>query len=454
MPWVKVGIICLLLPVVGLFSYALSHKRVNSFPKPLTSPNSDIESSSSAWTLYDGDPNHLWNRLYRALYQRVTTDDKEYGYDELDPLLWWQTKYLLTNPANRQAVTVLDEFLSTHGERAINDPLKRAILQRDLWAIFDWTTQSQNSSPEKLNLQNKLARVIKRLALSPQEIARLPNSYQRAAESKTFAAAYDLNKRVESFLPPDLFDSKGPWVMLSARGSSPIALGHLEFFSGRSVFLIFMRLPEGQEATLNYLKRVSDFPKPWLPDPVNPGRVVPNPELPEFPAGTQLALVREIVLIDNQGNLQSTKIIEDLQIRVHREIPNDIPGALNTSRNEARKALDVFEFKLSRPKLFADEGGGLSAVVAGEKEFALFRSHGIDFEQRESLQACASCHFQPGVHSMLSRGRMEPGGMERVQLIPAWDLNYEANETKGWKGRQHNWRLLQGLWRSQPEASN
>ena len=159
MRWVKVAIICLLLPVVGLFSYALSHKRVNSFPKPLTSPNSDIASSSSAWTLYDRDPNHLWNRLYRALYQRVTTDGKEYGYDELDPLLWWQTKYLLTNPANRQAATVLDEFLSTHGERAINDPLKRAILQRDLWAIFDWTTQSQDSSPEKLNLQNRLARL-------------------------------------------------------------------------------------------------------------------------------------------------------------------------------------------------------------------------------------------------------------------------------------------------------
>src|SRR2546425_6842792 len=175
--------------------------------------------------------------------------------------------------------------------------------------------------------------------------------------------------------------------MLSVRGGAPIALGQMEFFSGRSVFLIFMRLPEGREATLNYLKRVSDFPKPWLPDPVNPGRVVPNPELPEFPAGTQLALVREMVLIDNQGNLQSTKIIEDLQIRVHREIPNDIPGALNTSRNEARKALDVFEFKLSRPKLFADEGGGLRAVVAGEKNVAPLRQNCTAVWPRKTLDA-------------------------------------------------------------------
>ena len=55
---------------------------------------------------------------------------------------------------------------------------------------------------------------------------------------------------------------------------------------------------------------------------------------------------------------------------------------------------------------------------------------------------------------MLSRGRMEPGGMQRVEVIPAWDLNYEINETKWWKGRQYNWGLLQGLWRSQPEAIN
>ena len=450
MRWLRVAVLCLLLPVAGLFGSAISHKRAH----PLSSPNSDIAPSSSAWTLYHPDPNHLWNRLYRALYQRVTSDGKEYGYDELDPLLWWQTKYLLTNPANRQAVVVLDEFLSNHGERAINDSLKRAILQRDLWAIFDWTTQISGHSPEKLNLQDKLSRVIRRLALSPEEIAKLPNFYQRAMESKAFAPVYDSSKRNQPFLPPDLFDPKGPWVMLSARGGSPIALSHVDFFSGRSIFLIFMRLPEGREATLKYLKGLSEFPKPWLPDPNNPGRVAPNPDLPEFPAGTQLALVREIVSIDNQGNLQPTSIIEDLQIRVHRVIPNDIPGVLSLSRNEARTALDVFEFKLSRSKLFADESGGLRSVTAGEKEFALFRSHGIDFEQRDSLQACASCHFQPGVHSMLSRGRMELGGMQRVEVIPAWDLNYEANETRGWKGRQYNWGLLQGLWRSQPDASN
>src|SRR6185295_6531823 len=60
---------------------------------------------SEPWTLYDANPNHIWNRVYRTLYRRESRDGHEYGYDELDPLLWVQTKYLLTTPANRQAIT-------------------------------------------------------------------------------------------------------------------------------------------------------------------------------------------------------------------------------------------------------------------------------------------------------------------------------------------------------------
>ena len=221
------------------------------------------------WTVYDANPNHLWNRLYRAFYRRESRDGHEYGYDELDPLLWVRTKYLLTDPANRQALTVLDEFLSTHGENAINDPLKRAMLQRDLWAIFDWTTacneclqQSTNTAAAKLNLQTRLVQVIKRLALSPEQIAALPDTYKQAIDAGTFAGDYDPNKREQSFLPPDLFDPKGPWVALSIRGGDLVARGHVGAFSGRSVFLIFMRLPGGRAATLDYLKTLASFRKP------------------------------------------------------------------------------------------------------------------------------------------------------------------------------------------------
>ena len=406
---------------------------------------------SVAWNLYDADPNHIWNRLYRTLYRRQSSDGKEHGYDELDPLLWAYTKDLLVDPGYGAAIDVLDEFLTSHSERAINDPLKRAILQRDLWAVFDWTIRTQRESPQIFNLQNKLFEIIRRLALRPEEISRLPDSYQAAIKSRAFPASYDPDKRPQPFLPPDLFDPKGPWVMLSARGGEPVAITHLSFFSGRSVFLIFMRLPSGRAATLQYLKSLNSIRKPWLPDANGPGGVMPNPEVPQFPPGTELALVRKAMLIDNQGNLYPSNIVEDIQIRVHRTIPAEIQPVHNIDRQDARAALDVFEFKFSRAKLFAGENGGLRAVQAGEQEFAIFASHDFEFEQREPLTACAACHFRPGVHSMLSRGRLETGGSERVEVLPSWDLNYETDTSKRWKGTQYNWGLLQGLWRSRGE---
>ena len=119
-----------------------------------------------------------------------------------------------------------------------------------------------------------------------------------------------------------------------------------------------MLLPGGKDATLKYLEKLSKFPKPWVPDHDDPRRLLPNPDLPQFPVGTQLALVRMIVLIDKDGNFQPTKLIEDVQVRIHRAIPIESFEGLRTDRNPARTALDVYEFKLSRVKLFAQESGG------------------------------------------------------------------------------------------------
>jgi hypothetical protein len=408
---------------------------------------SQNERKTESWRLYDPEPNHVWNRLYRCFYRREGRDGREYGYDELDPLLWWSTKYLLKEPAYHQATTILDEFLSARAEKMIADPLKRAILQRDLWAIFDWSTTVLNNSQEKLDLQIKLVQVIKRLALSPDQIAALPNTYKQATDSRAFASAHDPNKREQPFLPPDLFDHKGPWVQLSARGGEPGALAHVGFLSGRSVFFIFMRLPEGRAATVKYLKRLSDFPKPWLPDPEEPRRLLPNPDLPEFPSGTQLALVREMVLIDSQANLRPTNIIEDIQIRVHHTIPSGIPAAFDIDRNKARDAMDVYEFKLSRAELFATQSGGLRALAKGDTEFPLFMSHGIDlFEQpwpglRVSLQACASCHFRPGVHSA------QPP--LKFRILMSWDPQRRRRSRQpAGKGRQLSEYCTTKLWNS------
>src|SRR5207302_2058001 len=99
--------------------------------------------ASCAWarsmTVYDSDPYHLWNRLNDALFVRAGPDGIKYGPEELDVLYWHRTMNLLTGASYQQATNVLDEFIDSHGEKLVRDPLKKALLQRDLWALFDWT---------------------------------------------------------------------------------------------------------------------------------------------------------------------------------------------------------------------------------------------------------------------------------------------------------------------------
>ena len=117
------------------------------------SPSRDQQpAESSAVTLYDPDPKHLWNRLHQALHVRLTdlgNPEKEQALLpgnqsshalELDACLWPnRSTYLRFGQPHKTALAVLDEFLAIDGEKLVREPTKRALLQRDLWAVFDWT---------------------------------------------------------------------------------------------------------------------------------------------------------------------------------------------------------------------------------------------------------------------------------------------------------------------------
>jgi hypothetical protein len=207
--------------------------------------------------LYNDSPAHLWNRLHASLFVRVAPDGREYGADRVDPLLWVGSTYLLQGPTHVRAVKLLNEFVDRHGEQLIRDPLRRAVLQRDLWAIFDWLEgahipyQQPQLTPQVLRrsadeLCSLLATIIARLALTPAEIRTLPDNYAGAARANP--------------LPPDLFAPDGPWVPIG-RSDGPIAARHLsdEGPGRNSVFLVLIRLPDGRDATVRYLETLRSF---------------------------------------------------------------------------------------------------------------------------------------------------------------------------------------------------
>jgi hypothetical protein len=407
---------------------------------------------------YGNGSNHIWDQVFDQFYLRATPDGAHYGGDDLDPPLWPDTNYFLADPARQQTLSTLGKFLATHAEKLIPDPLKRAVFQHDLWPIFDWP--DERYAPAESNPWRKeLANVMSRVSLSPAEIQALPDTYVQAIASKAFPKQYDENRRERGFLPPDLFQSDGPWVCLGRVGGLAASI----HANGRSVFLVFLHLPEGRDATLAYLNELRNFPEPTIANHDEDYMVlrnaggampfVPNPSLPEFPPGTEVALVRQMLVINEQGVLTPTRIVESVQIRVYRAVPSRDGWRAGTFRDFH----DVFEFRLSRQKLFSGEAGGLREVTAADKGYPqpMSISMPIDWVEMKVapqpiLRSCAGCHDAPGIHSLLtySRGPWPLGdGSYLPRLYPSSPRDEEQG-TIEWKQQQGSWRRLATSWGS------
>jgi hypothetical protein len=414
-------------------------------------PQSSREPSPAA-SLYDPNPKHLWNRLHRQFHVRVAADGSEYGDDAVDPLLWRETRYLLTNPSHDRAVQLLDEFLASQGERLITDPVKRAVFQRDLWAIFDWLASvSEGDQKARQALMPRVARVIRRVALTKTEIARLPDSYAAAMASGTFSERDDPSDP-RGFLPRDLFSAGGPWVGIG--GMERIVPHHAAELS-RSAFTVLWSLPGGSKETSAYLQKLWDFPEPFVPDDSfqlardGERRVVLNPALPPIPDGTRVALVRKMLLIDAAGVIAPTNVIETIQLRTFP------------------KRETFFELTFSRRRLFAGQAGGLRTVAVGERDFITFSAQGMDlFEHAENvrsditsrlprvLEGCINCHHvgvEPTVQTVQSlRHFLRPSALadSRHERWSKWfSQGVMAAQAKS---GSYEWGVLQALWQSQP----
>lgn len=84
---------------------------------------------------YSPDSNHIWNRVQNSMLLRTGPDGSKWGCDQVDPLLWPGSKHVLIGAKYKEAVALLHEFLNTHAERLVRDPLARALFQRNLLAV-------------------------------------------------------------------------------------------------------------------------------------------------------------------------------------------------------------------------------------------------------------------------------------------------------------------------------
>src|SRR5262249_10865815 len=143
--------------------------------------------------IYDSDPNSLANRLFAACYIRASNIPTKRGGppvprieggDQIDFLGWSGSDYWSSSETCLGLATLLDEYLADPAGARPADPLRRALLLRDLWAPLDFfLTASIARRGDKPTRQRrdeicrKLAAVLRTLTLTSAEIASLPDTY-------------------------------------------------------------------------------------------------------------------------------------------------------------------------------------------------------------------------------------------------------------------------------------
>ncbi len=407
---------------------------------------------------FDPDPEHAANRAYRHLYSRTAADGQVYDQESLDPVFLPQSRFLTEGASHRQALAVLDDFLRSQATRPLKDPLRRAVLQHDLWGVFGtsagWVSREVLATPdgrvvvtqrlldrgdaeeprprERRALQKRLALAMRSLALTAAAIEALPDNLAAAVKGGALPREFDPKHPARPFLPPDLFAPDGPWVAVrnSTREDRLAAPEHTAFAKGRSVFTVLLRLPGGRRQTQAYLKNLD--------------RAADSRQgFPPLPEGAQTALVRQMLLIDDQGKLRPSRLTESLLLRVYHR--NDLGHP--------------FALKLRRAELFAGRGGGLHAVTATETSYFDFQTRGGDpFEVEPKkrwapptlLNTCRNCHERREGRGILSVAILWAGTRERKGLVGS-DPKQQDRATMAWLQRTYTWGLLQGLWESRTQ---
>ena len=419
-----------------------------------------------------------FNKLFDIISVRRDLDGSTVIPEAEAPLLWKNSTFLVED---RNCIKLLgalksfDKLPQTQIE--LLSSLQRAILQHHLWSVFDWTTIAADPHPIEqfdamvtrvptdvhFRLQMSLASAIKKLALSQTEILALPSPVEATVNSEVYPQLYDSSDAFKPFLPVDVCDPNGEWVCISKPDFPVPAIHHAEAVDYRSVFLIFLRLPDGRQQTIDYLAELNAFRKPWLTE--KPKRFVgmpthhelrdlelyPNPDTPSFPVGTQVALVKQALLIDDSGAMVLSPLVQTIQLRAYLNVSQEI--SKNNPSIGPRQALAEF---VLQPRLMMQSKTPMRAVASNEIRHTNTFVYADPIEMPRAnagshaprLRTCMTCHSGPGIHSINSYKQF----FQAATILPP-RLKATTPTTAGTgaireKRKAYSWGLLRGLWRA------
>ena len=399
-----------------LFLVAMQISQTAGRPADETPPALRLAASADA--IYTKNPNDSWNRIFYYLFSRrvmthLTSDFPEGApFRDLEGLLESTPMQVSTRTFERvergdRAIDPLyPSFLTDEGARVVlqgpnyvgfraaldaalqdnaqRSTVARAIMQNDLWSAHDmiykyrhYKLQGEAELAEhRVEVLERLGHLIQKVALRSEEIRSLADNY---AIAKKKAAL------------PDLFKKNGGWVEIQW---FPRRL-HDEAVGYRRVTRVFLKpahVPGNIQEFLNDFRRDGNDASAKLDG---------------------VALIVQLLLIDEQGRAQTTGITTDVQFRLFERTKG---GDFQRTR--------VGIYELSRKQILNQlESGGLSQQREGEP--AYLPSAGNDYTFASTQRAaggpatplvvkarsrCAFCHGDSDLrHVMTFSMNVVPG---------------------------------------------
>jgi hypothetical protein len=430
--------------------------------------------STEPLPLFDADPQHLWNRLFAAITIRPSmlpsVQDgppvaRIEGGDRIEFFGWGGTTYW-DEPANAARLEgLLEKFLAEGGEKLSTDPLKRALLQRDLWAMFDFLMNrhiarkgDSETRQRRYELCGKLARAIQTLALPAETLAQLPDNYALAVQSGHFAATHEFDPK-RDYLPPRILSADDEWQevdFFQARRTEDVerryVFLHMRAFQGRSYFRVFCRFPKGRSQFENYLKELDANGIDWRASAQH-GSITLKPDAPELPAGTEVALLQFLIALDTNMQMVLTSIVESVRILVFKKSDGiedrstNLGNGVNAAKYTLKRRLALAEGGMQHGGLHREPDDLPVYRVLFENEMA--RDWGSGGRTMQLTADCRRCHQgnrQTGVQtigSLVNTASVDSGAALGVShTLPAGAPSPHPARTVKWKTAEETYRRL------------
>jgi hypothetical protein len=308
----RLAMLCLVSTALA-FPFLTASSSRSSLGKP--SDKTLDKTGDAPQPIYSQNPDDPWNRIFYHLFTRRievhvsseypegapftefrkgstrlistrTFERLEIGDRAIDPLypnFFNDTgaRRFLTDSSYSLLVKALQEAVSESGTRS---PVARALMQSDLWSAYDQLSGEYTSSDQSELEQHRrviadlLGHLIKKIALTPEEIRSLPDNYSAAAGRQSL---------------PDLFAKESGWIEILW---FPHRM-HEEAANDRRVARVFLK---------------PTHPTRDLQKFVNEQREENGDPVRDLDG---VALIMQLLLIDTQGKLTPTTLTMDVQVR-------------------------------------------------------------------------------------------------------------------------------------------